>query len=273
MSVEKSGPPRKLAEFIMEASEISNLSTDYSIKWSDNDFLAVDIHDKYIKWKFNVSDFLYSLGLIDDGNFFKLGNVPLIKGGIEYGDKDSIESRKLIEDISVELNEKLKHLRESHILEKINEGNRVKKTKKEEVNEEGYKTTLKIKLKKETTKRGDKLFIQLYDRTKWVEIGLLSSGKVKMFLHLYNFDADIEKGYKPPIHTIIGLYKKAIEKDIPIKDRPTNDLGEITKVENQVKEFQRILTGNIKFIWKPNSKYKNTVQMIIDDKEVVSQIK
>lgn len=147
MPDEKLPPTRKLADFLIEASEISNLSTDYSIKWSDNNFLAVDIHDKYIKWKFNVSDFLYSLGLIDDGNFFTLGGVPLIKAGIEYGDKDSTESRKLIEDIRVELNEKLRHLREPHILEKINNGNNPTPNPVKNTNKKNSKDVYEIKLK------------------------------------------------------------------------------------------------------------------------------
>lgn len=104
---------QELTKFIERAAEIGRLCSDESVKRSRNEFLAVDIHDKYIIWKIEFYNFLFSQKLYEDASLFRIENtVPYLKSGVEYGGKDSVESRGLIKAISLELDEKLKHIRE-----------------------------------------------------------------------------------------------------------------------------------------------------------------
>lgn len=135
-----------------------------------------------------------------------------------------------------------------------------------------YITSLKLNLRTEPSEKGDKLSIQLHPRTKWIKIGLLSGDKVKVFLQLYNFEANVSLPYNPIQYIITGLYDKTIKVNIPFQNKHDIDIAKIKKVETQVKEIQRILSGNLKIIWRPDYKNKNSVQMIIDTDEVVKQI-
>lgn len=122
---------RGITKLVEQANEVSRLCSDESVKWSTDDFLAVDIHDRYMSWKEDVDLFLQVHDLPLDAKFFRIENtVPLLKGGLEYGDKNSKESRGLIKVISLELDEKLKHLRELARQEntKVSKMNEVTKT-------------------------------------------------------------------------------------------------------------------------------------------------
>lgn len=105
---------KKLIEFIDGATEIGKMCSDEYVHRSNDEFLAVEVHNKYVLWKDEVWDYLRNeKGMIVDAKLFFVENsVPWIKGGLEYSYKDSRESRALIKAISIELDEKLKHIRE-----------------------------------------------------------------------------------------------------------------------------------------------------------------
>lgn len=104
---------KEIAELVKQANDVGVLCSDEAVRWSTNDFLAVDIHNKYMIWKCDVQEFLQKHDLLLEAKFFMVENtVPMVKGGIEYGDKNSEQSRGLIKAISLDLDEKLKHLRE-----------------------------------------------------------------------------------------------------------------------------------------------------------------
>ena len=118
--VRKSQFLTELDKFIEQAALIGKQCSDEHVRRSHNTFLAVDIHNEYIIWKLEFDAFLQKAGFSTDAKLFRVENsVPLLKGGIEYGDKDSEESRALIKAISVELDEKLRHIREIYQREHI----------------------------------------------------------------------------------------------------------------------------------------------------------
>lgn len=101
-----------IARLVEQADEVGRMCSDEAVRWSTNDFLAVDVHNKYMIWKCDAQEFLQDHDFLLDAKFLMVENaVPMLKGGIEYGDKDSAQSRGLIRAISLELDEKLKHLR------------------------------------------------------------------------------------------------------------------------------------------------------------------
>lgn len=104
----------KMLDFIEQAREIGRRCSDEAVYWSDNAFYACDLHNDYMIWRTTITHFLRNdCGLVADGEIFGMENaVPYLKGGIEYGNKNSQRSRALIKAIGTELNEKLRHINE-----------------------------------------------------------------------------------------------------------------------------------------------------------------
>lgn len=128
--------------------------------------------------------------------------------------------------------------------------------------------TLDPKLKIESSGKGKKLFIQLHKKRPWIEIGLLSSGKVKTFLFLYNFDQDPTRPYDPKLILMNTIYNKALKGNLLEINENAREKEMAQKVINAVKEIQRIkdLQGYIKFVWHPTYKNPRSVQMLIQKK-------
>ncbi|OGF60525.1 hypothetical protein A3C05_03440 [Candidatus Giovannonibacteria bacterium RIFCSPHIGHO2_02_FULL_45_40] len=67
----------------------------------------------YHNWKMDTRDFFLKHNFEDEADFFFEGDsVPMLKGGIEYSDIDSPESKELLKNIQEEAKEKLRFLRE-----------------------------------------------------------------------------------------------------------------------------------------------------------------
>lgn len=104
---------KDITKLLEQASVVGRMCSDEAVKRSMDDDLAIEIHSQYMIWKCEVDLFLQDYGFRVDLKFFRIENtVPMMKYGLEYGDKDSKQSRDLIKAISLELEEKLKHLRE-----------------------------------------------------------------------------------------------------------------------------------------------------------------
>jgi len=99
--------------------------------------LPNDTRDEYISWTFSLKDLLnreFITKKIDIGYLYDPKSIPPTLGGIEYGDKNSKESKELDEKIVKEIRELLKFLRkkkeEIKILSETKNNKIIRKAKK-----------------------------------------------------------------------------------------------------------------------------------------------
>lgn len=111
-------PKKTLDQLILEGVNLTKNAQEGDALYSENQFLAVDVHARYVSWILDVKDFLTKKGYgrLNSTHseiflkFLESDSVPHIKGGLEYGDPETEESQKLLKNIREEASRKRRWL-------------------------------------------------------------------------------------------------------------------------------------------------------------------
>ena len=101
-----------LDNLITDGINITRQAQEGNALYSDNQFLAVDIHHRFVLWRFNIREFVSKYYPKSAQEFFEADSVPDMKGGIEYGNVTSEKSQTLLKNIREETSKKLDLLRQ-----------------------------------------------------------------------------------------------------------------------------------------------------------------
>lgn len=108
-----------LQDLIDKGIELTREAQEGDALYRDQ-FIAVDAHNKFSIWRIALRDFLYREKYFEPINplyskvepLLEADSVPMLKGGIEYGDPQSEKSQTLLRNIREETKRKLQILRE-----------------------------------------------------------------------------------------------------------------------------------------------------------------
>lgn len=112
MNTERPQKIEDLDELIIDGINITRQAQEGDALYSDNQFLAVDVHHRFVLWRFNIREFVSKYYPKSAQKFFEADSVPDMKGGIEYGDVTSEKSQTLLKNIREETSKKLGLLRQ-----------------------------------------------------------------------------------------------------------------------------------------------------------------
>jgi len=105
---------------IMKGINISRNAQEGDAIYRDLDQIDESLRNFNI-WKIEIKEFVNLLDVIplDWLGFYEADSVPMLKGGIEYGDVQSIKSQELLRNIRTETNKKLDLLKKlmDHVFE------------------------------------------------------------------------------------------------------------------------------------------------------------
>ncbi|MFA4819132.1 MAG: hypothetical protein WC621_04805 [Patescibacteria group bacterium] len=101
---------RELNELIFEGVNITRYAQEGNALYSNNQFLAVDVHNQFVLWRIKVRGFVLKNYPNNISTFFKADSIPDLKGGIEYGDVTSEKSQILLRNIREESSRKIELL-------------------------------------------------------------------------------------------------------------------------------------------------------------------
>lgn len=111
-------PNFNIDDLILEGINITRVAQEGDAIYSDNQLLVDEVHRRYQLWVINIRNWFGQEGynarthplFVHTVNFYRADSVPLMKGGVEYGDPTSPKSQLLLKNIREEATKKLEHL-------------------------------------------------------------------------------------------------------------------------------------------------------------------
>lgn len=112
MNEQKEQSPLNLLEDYIKEGRNITVSTQYGVHSGTEEQLRLGVPARYSLWKDSTELFLRENGFLDEAEFFsEADSVPIMIGGLAYGDPLSPESLLLMKYIRVETSKKLEVLR------------------------------------------------------------------------------------------------------------------------------------------------------------------
>ena len=118
--IRNQAPDKSLDDLILEGINITRMAQEGDALYSDNQFIAVNAHNKFAIWREEIKELFVREGFDSSDHpqwplmarLYVSDSVPHFKGGIEYGDPSSDKSQTLLRNIREETTRKLETLQQ-----------------------------------------------------------------------------------------------------------------------------------------------------------------